>query len=108
MSTKNLNDTIGNRTRDLPACSAETKPTARHQPSDVDSTPAICFPERLKLTTLKTGGQHVPVKFLFVSTKLEDVSSLEDLTFRVEGQLKCDGTRAENRFRLSGETEESI
>jgi hypothetical protein len=28
MSMKNSNDTIGNRTRDLPACSAVTQPTA--------------------------------------------------------------------------------
>ena len=28
MSTKNFNDTIGNRTRDLPACSAVRQPTA--------------------------------------------------------------------------------
>ena len=28
MSTKNSNDTIGNRTRDLPTCSAVPQPTA--------------------------------------------------------------------------------
>jgi len=28
MSMKNFNDTIGNRTRDLPACSAVPQPTA--------------------------------------------------------------------------------
>jgi len=28
MSVKNSNDTIGNRTRDLPACSAVPQPTA--------------------------------------------------------------------------------
>ena len=28
MSTKNSNDTIGNRTRDLPACNAVPQPTA--------------------------------------------------------------------------------
>jgi hypothetical protein len=28
MSMKNFNDTIGNRTRDLPVCSAEPQPTA--------------------------------------------------------------------------------
>ena len=28
--------------------------------------------------------------------------------FDCKGQLKCDGTRAETRFRLSGETDESI
>jgi len=28
MSMKNSNDTIGNRTRDLPACSAVAQPTA--------------------------------------------------------------------------------
>jgi len=28
MSMKNINDTIGNRTRDLPACSALPQPTA--------------------------------------------------------------------------------
>jgi hypothetical protein len=29
MSMKNSNDTIGNRTRDLPTCSEVTQPTAR-------------------------------------------------------------------------------
>jgi hypothetical protein len=35
MSMKNSNDTIGNRTRDLPACSALPQPTAPSRaPSD--------------------------------------------------------------------------
>ena len=37
MSMKNSNDTIGNRTRDLPACSAVSQPTAtpRDGPKEV-------------------------------------------------------------------------
>jgi len=35
MSMKNFNDTIGNRARDLPACSAVPQPTAsRRAPTD--------------------------------------------------------------------------
>ena len=41
MSMKNSNDTIGNRTRDLPACSAVPQPAAPHL--DVE-------PEALKQT----------------------------------------------------------
>jgi hypothetical protein len=33
---KNSNDTIGNRTRDLPACSAVPQPTTAHPDDDDD------------------------------------------------------------------------
>jgi hypothetical protein len=35
MSMKNSNDTIGNRTRDLPACSAVPQPTAPPRSKDI-------------------------------------------------------------------------
>jgi len=35
MSMKNSNDTIGNRTRDLPTCSAVPQPTAPPRPKRV-------------------------------------------------------------------------
>jgi hypothetical protein len=37
MSIKNTNDTIGNRTRDLPACSAVPQPTALRRDDDDDN-----------------------------------------------------------------------
>ena len=36
MSMKNSSDTIGNRTRDLPTCSAEPQPTALPRASKID------------------------------------------------------------------------
>jgi len=48
MSIKNSNDTIGNRTRDLPACSAVPQPTA---------PPAACPHNYIHSVALKvTGG----------------------------------------------------
>jgi len=41
MSTKNSNDTIGNRTRDLPACSTVPQPTAPPCPPTVTSKTVV-------------------------------------------------------------------
>ena len=38
MSMKNFNDTIGNQTRDLPACRAVPQPTALPRASFIEST----------------------------------------------------------------------
>ena len=38
MSMKNSNDTIGNRTRDLPVCSAVPQPTALRRASESEGT----------------------------------------------------------------------
>jgi hypothetical protein len=46
MSMKNSNDTIGNRIRDLPACSAVTQPTA---------PPAAC---PMIIITIKIGKKY--------------------------------------------------
>ena len=43
MSMKNSNDTIGNRTRDLPACNTVPQPTAR-SPTPYPTVPSLYFP----------------------------------------------------------------
>jgi len=49
MSIKTSNDTIGNRTRDLPACSAAPQPTAPPR------APPMLKTSRLMLVTIVTG-----------------------------------------------------
>jgi hypothetical protein len=93
MSIKHFDDTIGNRNCDLPACSAVPQPTA----------PPAAYPQ-----TPSTPRQSVP----FYRNKLDRSGfssrfSLNhasfDLIKRIFNRLrlKCDGTRAETRFRLS-------
>jgi hypothetical protein len=53
---KNSNDTIGNRTRDLPACSAVSQPTASlrasllHVPATLNMNPSFDYSKSESLT----------------------------------------------------------
>jgi len=55
MSMKNSNETIGNRTRDLPACSAVPQPTAppRHRANHAKFNPHYVAPKKLILNKKK-------------------------------------------------------
>jgi hypothetical protein len=48
---KNSNDTIGNRTRDLPVCSAVPQPTAPNNHLSIDDVPSTYF--GLSMTILR-------------------------------------------------------
>jgi hypothetical protein len=54
MSMKSSNDTIGNRTRDLPACSAVPQPTAPPRASGTEGSRGITVP--FLTSTLDEGG----------------------------------------------------
>ena len=57
-------------------------------------------------------GWKISVIYVTVQKLLPDLpkpkSKMPLIYSGCRGQLKCDGTRAETRFRLSGETDESI
>jgi len=57
MSIENFNETIGNRTRDLPACSAVPQPTA--PPRDGEKV-GYCYPSGLEKALCKW-DIHVPL-----------------------------------------------
>jgi hypothetical protein len=60
MSVKNSNDTIGNRTRDLPACSAVSQPSATTV-FDYTTVTNVCVSDRIF-----TRGLLKIIHFLFV------------------------------------------
>jgi hypothetical protein len=69
MSMKNSNDTIGNRTRDLPVCSTVPQTTAPPSTSDVQSKTR----EKISDTDIKNFKQSVLRKvcaFVFLSVNL--------------------------------------
>jgi hypothetical protein len=66
MSMKNSSDTIGNRTRDLPACSAVPQPTA---------PPAACFPFTLNTMNKLTDVGRRPLLYLSVKLGLSHEDS---------------------------------
>ena len=74
MSMKNSNDTIGNRTRDLPACSAVPQPTAPPR-----------SPEIPQKKCEKKRGQSIPAKILahvfFLSWQCQYLSTWAALVF---------------------------
>jgi len=58
MSMKNSNDTIGNRTRNLPACSAVPQPTAPpHLPNPVSDRRGVARRERFVRPTRVQGAE---------------------------------------------------
>ena len=54
------------------------------------------------------GGFDSPMGSLEFFIGAMALGSTQPLTEMSRGKLKCDGTRAETRFRISGETDESI
>ena len=57
MSMKNYNDTIGNRVRDLPACSAVSQPTAPlHAPPSCSTMLNVCFLNKELSNSISSGA----------------------------------------------------
>jgi hypothetical protein len=66
MPVKNSNDTIGNRTRDLPVCTAVPRPTAPPRtpfPTCTVTKTGLC-PALVSLTDLRNGEKQVETKVL--------------------------------------------
>jgi hypothetical protein len=64
MSIRNSSDTIGNRTRDLPACSTVPQPTAP--------------PRNWHVVSLKLGHDHIPPNFIFQVTVTRSFEATQD------------------------------
>jgi len=63
MSMKNSNDTIGNRTRDLPACSAVPQDTAEPLVPEPSALEVGSATEKLK-SHKSPGTDHIPAELI--------------------------------------------
>ena len=74
MSVKKCNETVGNRTRDLPACSAVPQPTAPPRAPSYTSNPPMSCTACTEPQCLYKGALYLPLHYLlcfvFVSEKL--------------------------------------
>ena len=114
MSMKYSNDNIGNRTRDLPACSAVPKPTAPPQltPFELpESRHMVNFEDTFLLMSYDAeigyinnlGLRCLPRHCLRTNHRLWMLqrNQINDCDIRRRARAEPDGTRAETRFRLS-------
>jgi hypothetical protein len=77
MSMKNSNDIIGNRTRDLPACSAVPHPTA---PPGAQTLKYLLLPSILSILTKKCIYLLI---YLFIYGLFNDISSSQAIIYGV-------------------------